>query len=69
MQRLAEHHHPYPDQHLHYPGAGHFASFPYGFPSLPPFVKRIQGMAVGGTVEATAASVADFTKLEIEGSS
>jgi pimeloyl-ACP methyl ester carboxylesterase len=59
MRRLAEHHHPYPDQHLHYPGAGHFVSFPYGFPGLPPFVKRVQGMAVGGSVEDTATSVAD----------
>ena len=59
MKRLQEHHHPYPDQHLHYPGAGHFVCFPYGYPGLPPFVKRIQGMAVGGSVEATAASVAD----------
>lgn len=59
MKRLQEHHHPYPDQHLHYPGAGHFVCFPYGFPGLPPFVKRIQGMAVGGSVEATAVSVSD----------
>ncbi|MDQ2904471.1 MAG: acyl-CoA thioesterase/BAAT N-terminal domain-containing protein [Chloroflexota bacterium] len=59
MQRLAEHHHPYPDQHLHYQGAGHFVSFPYGYPFLPPFVKRAQRFAVGGTVEDTAASVAD----------
>lgn len=59
MQRLAEHHHPHADQHLHYQGAGHFVSFPYGYPYLPPFVKRVQGLAVGGTVEDTAASVAD----------
>ena len=59
MKRLKEYHHPYPDQHLHYPGAGHFVCFPYGFPGLPPFVKRIQGMAVGGSIEATAASVTD----------
>lgn len=59
MQRLAEQHHPYPDQHLHYPGAGHFVSFPYGYPYLPPFVKRVRGLAIGGTSEATAHSVAD----------
>lgn len=59
MQRLAEHHHPHADQHLHYQGAGHFVSFPYGYPYLPPFVKRVQGLAVGGTVEDTAASLAD----------
>jgi dienelactone hydrolase len=59
MRRLTEHHHPYADQHLHYQGAGHFVSFPYGFPYLPPFVKRVQGLAVGGTVVDTAASVAD----------
>lgn len=59
MKRLKEYHHPYSDEHLHYPGAGHFVCFPYGFPGLPPAVKRIQGMAVGGGVEATAASVAD----------
>jgi len=59
MKRLVEHHHSYPDQHLHYKGAGHFVSFPYGYPFLPPFVKRVQGLAVGGTVEDTAASVAD----------
>ncbi|HEY3992649.1 MAG TPA: acyl-CoA thioesterase/bile acid-CoA:amino acid N-acyltransferase family protein [Ktedonobacteraceae bacterium] len=59
MQRLAEQQHPYPDQHLHYPGAGHFVSFPYGYPSLPPFVKRVNGLAVGGTIEDTAYSVAD----------
>jgi esterase/lipase len=59
MQRLAEQRHPYADQHLHYAGAGHFVSFPYGYPYLPPFVKRAQGLAVGGTVEATAHSIAD----------
>lgn len=58
LQRLTDYHHPYPDQHLHYPGAGHFVSFPYGYTFLPPTVKRIQGMAVGGTVEETAFSVA-----------
>jgi dienelactone hydrolase len=59
MKRLTEHHHPFPDQHLHYRGAGHFVSFPYGYPFLPPFVKRVRGLTVGGTVEDTAASVAD----------
>ena len=59
MKRLIEHHHPFSDQHLHYQGAGHFVSFPYGYPFLPPFVKRVQGLAVGGTVKDTAASVAD----------
>ncbi len=56
MKRLAEHHHPYPDQHLSYKGAGHFVSFPYSYPFLPPPVKRVYGVAVGGTVEDTAAS-------------
>lgn len=59
MKRLAEHHHPYADQHLHYRGAGHFVCFPYGYPFLPPITKRIQGLAVGGTVDETAASVVD----------
>lgn len=59
MKRLAEQQHPYTDQHLHYPGAGHFVSFPYGYPFLPPLVKRAQGLAFGGTVEDTAASIAD----------
>lgn len=59
MQRLADQQHPYADRHLHYPGAGHFVSFPYGYPFLPPAVKRVQGLALGGTIEDTAASVAD----------
>jgi dienelactone hydrolase len=59
MKRLDEHQHPYPDQHLHYAGAGHFVCFPYGYPFLPPLVKRVQGLALGGTVEDTAASIAD----------
>ena len=59
MKRLAEHHHPYSDQHLSYKGAGHFVSFPYSYPFLPPLVKRVQGLALGGTVEDTAASSAD----------
>jgi pimeloyl-ACP methyl ester carboxylesterase len=59
LKRLTEHHHSFSDQHLHYPGAGHFVSFPYGYPFLPPLVKRVQGLAVGGTIKDTAASVAD----------
>lgn len=59
MKRLAEHHHPYPDQHLSYENAGHFVSFPYNYPFLPPPVKRISGLALGGTVEGAAASSAD----------
>jgi len=59
MKRLAEHHHPYPDQHLSYKDAGHFVSFPYNYPFLPPLVKRIMGVALGGTVEGAAASSAD----------
>ncbi|MDQ2681221.1 MAG: acyl-CoA thioesterase/BAAT N-terminal domain-containing protein [Candidatus Eremiobacteraeota bacterium] len=30
MARLAVHHHPFADQHLHYKNAGHTAFFPYG---------------------------------------
>ncbi len=59
MQRLYDQQHPFPDQHLHYEGAGHFVSFPYGYPYLPPCVKQIGGLTVGGTVEDTAASVMD----------
>jgi acetyl esterase/lipase len=59
MQRLREQHHPFVDRHLCYKGAGHFVSFPYGYPYLPPCIKQVQGLAVGGTLEATAASVRD----------
>ncbi|HZO73243.1 MAG TPA: acyl-CoA thioesterase/bile acid-CoA:amino acid N-acyltransferase family protein [Ktedonobacteraceae bacterium] len=59
MKRLAEYHHLYPDQHLSYKDAGHFVSFPYNYPFLPPLVKRIMGLALGGTVEGAAASSAD----------
>ena len=59
IDRLANHHHPYPYEHLHYQEAGHFVCFPYGLPSLPPMVQPAPGIAFGGSAQANAHSVRD----------
>jgi dienelactone hydrolase len=63
MARLRENEHPYPDEHLHYAGAGHFVCFPYALPSMPPMTKMspvpVFTMDFGGTPEANAASARD----------
>jgi len=59
MDRLAQHQHPYPYEHLRYKGAGHFVCFPYGLPSLPPYVQPAPGIAFGGSIAANAHSVRD----------
>jgi dienelactone hydrolase len=63
MARLREHEHPYPDEHVRYPGAGHFVCFPYALPSMPPMTRMspvpVLTMDFGGTAEANAASARD----------
>ena len=63
MARLGENEHPYPDEHLRYPGAGHFVCFPYALPSMPPMTSMspvpVFTMDFGGTAEANAASARD----------
>ena len=63
MARLRENEHPYPDEHLRYPGAGHFVCFPYALPSMPPMTSMspvpVFTMDFGGTAEANAASARD----------
>jgi dienelactone hydrolase len=52
IARLKANHHPYPDQHLQYPGAGHGIGVPYG-----PTVGVRNGVyALGGSMEANAAA-------------
>ena len=63
MLRLAENEHPYPDEHVRYPGAGHFVCFPYALPSMPPMTRMspvpVFTMDFGGSAEANAASARD----------
>lgn len=63
MARLRENEHPYPDEHVRYPGAGHFVCFPYALPSMPPMTRMspvpVLTMDFGGTPEANAASARD----------
>jgi BAAT / Acyl-CoA thioester hydrolase C terminal./Acyl-CoA thioester hydrolase/BAAT N-terminal region. len=61
MERLRAHEHPYPDEYLSYPEAGHFVCFPYGLPSLPPMItlSPVAGMYIAfGGVPATQARAA-----------
>jgi dienelactone hydrolase len=61
-ERLARHAHPFADASLLYSGAGHFVSFPYALPRLPPMtVLRVNGRLsfdFGGTPQANAAAAA-----------
>ena len=61
MERLRAHRHPHEDLHLRYEGAGPFACFPYGLPSLPPMTRLTPPGApitidFGGTPAGNAAS-------------
>jgi len=61
MKRLAEHKHPFPDNHLSYPGAGHV----FGVPNLPTTVDRMLHpivhveIAFGGNAKDNAAAASD----------
>ncbi len=61
-ERLARYAHPFADACLLYPGAGHFVSFPYALPRLPPMTAlRVTGRLsfdFGGTPQANAAAAA-----------
>jgi len=61
-ERLARHAHPFPDASLRYSGAGHFVSFPYALPLLPPMttlrVSSRMSIDFGGTPQASAAAAA-----------
>lgn len=61
MSRLAEHGHPYPDQHLAYEGAGHIIGQPWVpttvFASSHPLAKTLY--AYGGTAKGSADARAD----------
>jgi dienelactone hydrolase len=63
MARLSDEERPYADEHLRYPGAGHFVCFPYALPSLPPMTRMspvpVFTMDFGGTRAANAASARD----------
>jgi pimeloyl-ACP methyl ester carboxylesterase len=61
MQRLAEHRHPYPDQHLSYAGAGHMIGFPYVPSTIHSSLHALTGhlFAFGGNPAATAHAKAD----------
>jgi dienelactone hydrolase len=63
MARLGNAERPYSDEHLRYPGAGHFVCFPYALPSLPPMTRMspvpVFTMDFGGTRAANAASARD----------
>ena len=61
-ERLAGHAHPFADESLLYSGAGHFVSFPYALPLLPPMtalrVSSRMSIDFGGTPQANAAAAA-----------
>jgi acetyl esterase/lipase len=63
LRRLREHGHPYADEHLDYPGAGHFVCLPYALPGVPPITRLSAGPAFsidfGGTAEANAQASRD----------
>ena len=61
MARLAEHNHPYPDQHLSYPDAGHLIGPPYVPTTVADIRHAVTGgyFALGGTPEGSAAARAD----------
>ena len=77
-ERLAGHAHPFADEHLLYEGAGHFVSFPYALPLLPPMttlrVTRRLWFDFGGTPQANAAAaraswpqILRFTEQALDG--
>jgi dienelactone hydrolase len=63
LRRLREHQPGYPDRHLSYRGAGHFVSFPYALPGLPPMTRLTVGPKLtidfGGTAAANHAACLD----------
>jgi putative peptide zinc metalloprotease protein len=63
LARLHQHGHPYPDEWLNYPDAGHFACFPYGLPALPPMTTMSPAPRLvidfGGTTAANARSASE----------
>jgi len=61
MERLKTSHHPYPDQHLSYPGAGHRIQFPYLPTTSPQFRHPIGNelMSLGGNAKDRAFAEAD----------
>ncbi len=61
MERLAEHQHPYPDQHLSYPDAGHMIGPPYWPTTVADMLHPVSGgfFALGGTAKGTAFARSD----------
>jgi hypothetical protein len=61
MERLAEKHHPYPDQHLAYPDAGHLIGPPYVPTTVRDIKHNVTGgyFALGGTPKGSAFARAD----------
>jgi dienelactone hydrolase len=61
MARLKEHRHPYPDQHLSYPNAGHLIGAPYVPTTVSDIQHAVTGgyFALGGTPAGTAFARAD----------
>ncbi len=61
MDRLAQYHHPFPDQHLHYAGAGHNIGQPYrpttALSGYNPTVRATENY--GGNAKGYAAAIAD----------
>lgn len=67
MARLNEQGHPYQDQWLRYPGAGHFVCFPYALPTLPPMTRMSPASRMvidfGGTAIANAGAATESWPL------
>lgn len=61
MERLAEHQHPYPDQHLAYEGTGHIIGQPWAPTTVTANSHPVTGMyfAYGGEPKASAHARAD----------
>jgi dienelactone hydrolase len=61
IKRLRQHNYPYLYSHLSYQEAGHFVCFPYGLPSLPPWIERSRNLHIhfGGTPKANAHATSD----------
>jgi len=63
MKQLAKYDHPYPYHHLSYEQAGHFVSFPYGLPSLPPLItlSPVPALSItfGGNPKANSTAAID----------